>query len=234
MGEPAGVSSARMRELIQKVSIFTHLDAATAGELERLGEQRAFPAGTVIVGQDDPGDALYVLVSGKVKVVLFGRQGREMILTIFKTPGDFFGEMSLVDDEPRSATVVAAEPATLFVLSRAAFRAHVEAQPRTALRVLQEVSRRLRQADRVIGNLALLDVWGRVAGKLRELARSDGVEVEEGIVLRERPTQSEIAAMVGTSRETVSRAISEFQRRGFIQVTGKKMLLRRAFLIEEA
>ena len=233
MSESAATGRARMRELIRNVPIFSHLDPSTAADLERLGELRDFPAGTVIVGQDDPGDALFVLVEGKVKVVLFGKQGREIILTIFKTPGDFFGEMSLLDDEPRSATVVAAERATLFVLSRAAFTAHVEAQPRTALRVLQEVSRRLRQADRVIGNLALLDVWGRVAGKLRELARSDGVEGEEGIVLKDRPTQTEIAAMVGTSRETVSRAMSEFTRRGFIQTSGKRMLLRRAFLIDQ-
>lgn len=233
MSESAATGRARMRELIRNVPIFNHLDPSTAADLERLGEVREFPAGAVIVGQDDPGDALFVLVEGKVKVVLFGKQGREIILTIFKQPGDFFGEMSLLDDEPRSATVVAAERATLFVLSRAAFTAHVEAQPRTALRVLQEVSRRLRQADRVIGNLALLDVWGRVAGKLRELARSDGVEGEEGIVLKDRPTQTEIAAMVGTSRETVSRAMSEFTRRGFIQTSGKRMLLRRAFLIDQ-
>jgi CRP-like cAMP-binding protein len=233
MNDSAAAGRARMRELIRNVSIFNHLDAATAADLERLGEVREFRAGAVVVGQDDAGDALYVLVEGKVKVVLFGKQGREIILTIFKAPGDFFGEMSLLDDEPRSATVVALEPATLFVLSRAAFRAHVEAQPGTALRVLQELSRRLRQADRVIGNLALLDVWGRVAGKLRDLARADGVEVEDGVVIKDRPTQSEIAAMVGTSRETVSRAISEFTRRGFIQTSGKKMLLRRAFLIDQ-
>ncbi|MGB8932094.1 MAG: Crp/Fnr family transcriptional regulator [Anaeromyxobacteraceae bacterium] len=223
-----------MRELIRNVPIFSHLDPGSAGDLERLGELREYPAGAVIVGQDDRGDALFVLVQGKVKVVLFGKQGREIILSMFKAPGDFFGEMSLLDDEPRSATVVAQERATLFVLSRAAFRAHVEAQPRTALRVLQEISRRLRQADRVIGNLALLDVWGRVAGKLRELARADGIEAEDGVIIRDRPTQSEIAAMVGTSRETVSRAISEFTRRGFIQMTGKRMLIRRAFLIDQA
>jgi CRP/FNR family cyclic AMP-dependent transcriptional regulator len=233
MSDPASPSRVRMRELIRNVSIFAHLDAATAGALEALGDLREFPAGAVIVGQDDPGDALFVLVQGKVKVVLFGKQGREIILSMFKAPGDFFGEMSLLDDEPRSATVVAVEPATLFVLSRAAFRAHVEAQPRTALRVLQEISRRLRQADRVIGNLALLDVWGRVAGKLRELARADGIEAEDGVIIRDRPTQTEIAAMVGTSRETVSRAISEFTRRGFIQMNGKKMLLSRAFLIDQ-
>jgi CRP-like cAMP-binding protein len=101
--------------------------------------------------------------------------------------------------------------------------------------VLTELSRRLRRADEVIGNLALLDVFGRLAGKLRELAAAEGEEREEredGILIRERPTQSEIASMIGTSRETVSRALSDLARRGFLETGGKKLLLRRALLVE--
>jgi CRP-like cAMP-binding protein len=187
----------------------------------------------VIVSQEDRGDALFVLVSGKVKVVLYGNSGREIILSIFKTPGDFFGEMSLLDNEPRSATVIADGRSRLLVLSRSDFQAHIESHPRTALRVLQEVSRRLRRADAVIGNLALLDVYGRLAGKLREMAATDGEETDEGVLVRQRPTQADIAAMIGTSRETVSRALSEFSRRGWLVMTGKRLLLRRSFLAAE-
>ena len=86
----------------------------------------------------------------------------------------------------------------------------------------------------MIGNLALLDVYGRLAGKLREMAAADGEELDDGILIRQRPTQSEIAAMIGTSRETVSRALSELARRGFLEMSGKKLLLRRAFLLGEA
>ena len=138
--------------------------------------------------------------------------------------------MSLLDNEPRSASVIAAEPSRLIVLSRRDFQAHIEAHPRTALRVLTELSRRLRRADAVIGNLALLDVYGRLAGKLRELAAAEGEETEEGLVLRQRPTQAEIAAMIGTSRETVSRALSDLVRRGHVVMTGKRLVLRRDFL----
>jgi CRP-like cAMP-binding protein len=221
---------ARERGLLRSVSIFSDLDAAAVAALERLAEVREFPQGGVIVSQEDAGDALFVLVRGKVKVVLYGDSGREIILSIFKTPGDFFGEMSLLDNEPRSATVIADQASRLMVLSRRDFQAHIESHPRTALRVLTELSRRLRRADAVIGNLALLDVYGRLAGKLRELAAAEGEETEEGLVLRQRPTQAEIAAMIGTSRETVSRALSDLARRGHGVMTGKRLVLRREFV----
>ena len=224
------IASARERNLLRSVSIFSDLDATSAAALERLAEMREYPEGAVVVSQDDPGDALFVLVSGRVKVVLYGESGREIILSIFKTSGDFFGEMSLLDDQPRSATVIAADRSRLLALSRRDFQAHIQAHPRTALRVLTELSRRLRQADGVIGNLALLDVYGRLAGKLRELAAADGEESEEGVVLRQRPTQAEIAAMIGTSRETVSRALSDLARRGLVVVSGRRLVLRRDFL----
>jgi CRP/FNR family transcriptional regulator, cyclic AMP receptor protein len=222
------------RGLLRGVSIFADLDPGSLAALERMTETRDYADGAVIVSQEDRGDALFVLVRGRVKVVLYGQSGREVILSMFKSPGDFFGEMSLLDDQPRSATVIAAERSRLLSLSRSAFQSHLASHPRAALRVLTELSRRLRRADQVIGNLALLDVYGRLAGKLRELAASEGEGREDGILIRERPTQSEIAAMIGTSRETVSRALSELARRGFLEMSGKKLLLRRAFLMEEA
>ena len=221
----------RERGLLRNVSIFTDLDAAAVASLERLAEVREFPEGTVIVSQEDRGDALFVLASGRVKVVLYGDSGGEVILSIFKSPGDFFGELSLLDDQPRSATVIAVEPSRLLLLRRADFQAHIVAHPRTALRALTEVARRLRRADELIGNLALLDVFGRLARKLRELAAADGEETDGGVLIRDRPTQAELAAMIGSSRETVSRALSELARRGHLEMTGRELRLQRAFLL---
>ena len=220
-----------VRTLLRNVPIFAHLDDAGLASLARFVEVREFAPDSIIVGQDDTGDALYVLARGKVKVVLYGESGREIILSFFHKPGDFFGEMSLLDDQPRSATVMAQERSTLLALSREDFRTHLKTPPRTALEVLAELSRRLRRADEVIGNLTLLDVYGRVARKLREMAESDGEESEDGVVIRQRPTQQEIAAMIGTSRETVSRAFSELGRRGHIALSGRRILLRRSFLL---
>jgi len=222
------------RSLLRKVSIFAHLGEAELSALARLAEERSVEAEALVVGQEDAGDALFVLAQGRVKVVLFGESGREVILSIFKTPGDFFGEMALLDDAPRSATVMAMEPSTLLTLSRADFRAHVDRHPRTALEILTELSRRLRRADAVIGDLALLDVFGRLAAKLRQLAASEGEETEAGVIIRQRPTQAELAAMIGTSRETVSRVLSELARRGDVVMTGKRLLLRRSLLLGDA
>lgn len=216
--------------LLRSVSIFAELDTNDTGALERLARRRSYAEGEVIVSEAERGDALYVLLTGKVKVVLYGESGREVILSTFREPGDFFGEMSLLDDEPRSATVLAMAPSTLLVLSRADFRAHLARHPRVAVQVMTELSRRLRRADAVIGDLALLDVLGRLAARLRDLAVADGEPTPEGRELRNRPTQAEIAAMIGASRETVSRALSELARRGDVVLTGRRLLVRHRLL----
>ena len=215
-------------EWLQRVAIFSDLDAPSLAGLAALFKERSFEKDALVVGQQDPGDSLYVVTGGRVKVVLYGTSGREIILSLFR-PGDFFGEMSLLDNQPRSANVLAVERSQMLVLDRKSFAKHLAENPKTALNVLAELSKRLRRADAIIGNLALLDVYGRVARFLRELARAEGNETAEGIVIAKRPTQVEIAAMIGTSRETVSRALSEFARRGFIDMEGKRLVMRHGF-----
>ncbi len=218
------------RELLRRVSIFAHLGDDEFEALARLVETREVPAEALVVGEDDAGDALFVLARGRVKVVLYGESGREIILRVFRRPGDFFGEMSLLDGQPRSASVLAMEPSSLLVLSRDAFREHLRRSSGTALAVMAELSRRLREADGVIGNLALLDVYGRLARKLRQLAASDGEQTPEGVVVRDLPTQQELAGLIGTSRETVSRAFAALSRRGLVRLSGRRLVLRRDFL----
>ena len=217
------------RELLKRVSIFADLDEQGLDGLERLLVPHTYAKDALVVSHEEPGDALYIIASGRAKAVLLGESGREIILYLFR-PGDFFGEMSLLDNEPRSATVQACEETTVLVLKREAFHRHIREYPQTALSILKEMSGRLRRADEIIGSLALLDVYGRVARMLRELADKDGVEHEEGIFIKERPTQQDIAAMIGTSRETVSRALNDFAKRGFVEMNGKSILLRHSFL----
>ncbi len=221
------------RELLRRVSIFAHLGDAELEGLERLLESREAAAEAVVVGQEERGDALFVLVRGRVKVVLYGESGREIILRVFGRPGDFFGEMSLLDGQPRSASIVAAEPSSLLVLSREAFREHLRRSSGTALAVMAELSRRLREADAIIGNLALLDVYGRLARKLRDLARAEGEPAPDGVLIRRLPTQQEIAGLIGTSRETVSRALGELSRRGLVRHAGRRLTLHRELLAED-
>lgn len=215
-------------ELLQKVSLFHDVDPEELDRIASLLVPREVAKDAHIVTQDEPGDSMFIIARGRVKVVLFGDNGREVILTILKS-GEFFGEMSLLDDQPRSANVIAQEDATVLVLKRADFAEHILKSPKTAINVMAELCRRLRRADEIIGNLATLDVYGRVAHIMIDLAKKDGEEVEEGILIRERPTQQDIASMIGTSRETVSRVLSEFQRRGFVEMRGREILLSRKF-----
>jgi CRP/FNR family cyclic AMP-dependent transcriptional regulator len=219
-------------ELLANVSIFKGLAPAALARLGGSLRVMEFAKDSLIVGQDSPGDALYLIESGRVKVVLYGESGREMILSLFRA-GDFFGEMSLLDGQPRSANVIALEPARVWMLSREDFVRHLEEFPSTALNILAEMSLRLRRADAIIGNLALLDVYGRLARVLIDLGRREGVPADEGVRIRERPTQQDLAAMIGTTRETVSRVLSEFQRRGFVSMQGKSLLLSHGF-VEQA
>jgi CRP/FNR family cyclic AMP-dependent transcriptional regulator len=189
-------------------------------ELERFAEltrERAYPKGSVILFQDDPGDSLFVLRNGRVKVVLIGEDGREVILGVLE-PGAHFGELALIDDQPRSAHVIAMEDAQLLVLRREDFKRRVEANPTVAWALLTELSRRLRRADVKIGGLVLLDVPGRIARLLLDLAdESAGEQIEKPL------THQTIAQMIGASRETVSRAMKDFQDAGLIRVERRRI-----------
>lgn len=220
-------------DLLRNVSLFANVDEGELHRISALLAERAFSKDAPIVSKDEPGDAMFVIARGRVKVCIQGEGGREVILNILKT-GDFFGEMSLLDDLPRSASVVAAEDSAVLILKRDQFVEHIKNSPATGLNIMGELSRRLRRADELISNLALLDVYSRVAHIMIDLAKRDGQEVEEGILIKERPTQQDIASMIGTSRETVSRVLSEFQKRGFVEMRGREILLSRKFTTDAA
>jgi len=207
-------------EVLHKVPLFSDLNE---GELARFAEvtrEREYPKNSVILFEDDPGDALYIVSAGQVKVVLIGEDGREVILSVLGD-GDFFGEMALIDDEPRSAHVIAMKDSQLLVLRREDFQAQLEVQPKIALKLLRVLVQRLRRADEKIGGLVLLDVNGRVARLLLDMAEEGG-----GPKITRRLTHHTIAQMIGSSRETVSRAMRELVARGLIEVTRREISIR--------
>jgi CRP-like cAMP-binding protein len=216
--------------LLRKVSMFNGLGDEELQNLEELLRVRECPKETVIVNQEETGNSLYIIMRGQVKVVLYGESGREITLSRFRE-GDFFGEMSLLDNQPRSANVIAIEDTSVLVLDRDPFVRYLTRFPRTSVNILAEMCARLRRADEIIGNLALLDVYGRVARALRDLAEKDGERIDGGVLVRGRPTQQELASQVGTSRETVSRAINEFARRGYLVVEGRNITFQNEFLL---
>jgi CRP-like cAMP-binding protein len=197
-------------EFLATVPLFKGLDADEMAKFAELLRDKSYPKGSVILFEDDPGDALFIVRAGRVKVVLVAEDGREVILGILG-PAEHFGELSLIDDQPRSAHVIAMEESTLLVLRRDDFRRRVEQNPSVAWSLLGELSRRLRRADNTIGSLVLLDVPGRIARLLLDAADEGGSD------LIEKPlTHQTIAHLIGASRETVSRAMREFQDSGWV------------------
>jgi CRP/FNR family cyclic AMP-dependent transcriptional regulator len=206
-------------QFLSTVPLFSGLTADQLARFADVTREKTFPRGSVIVFEQDPGDSLYVVRSGRVKVVLLGEDGREVILGILEV-GEYFGELSLIDEQPRSANVIAMEESTLLVLRREDFRKRVEEATTVAWALLTGLSRRLRQADSKIGGLVLLDVPGRVAKLLTDLARESGSETISRVL-----THQTIAQMIGASRETVSRTMKEFQDAGWIGVVRRRVTI---------
>jgi CRP-like cAMP-binding protein len=207
-------------DVLKRVPLFADL---SEGDLARFGEvmrEREYPKNSVILFEDDPGDALYIVSTGQVKVVLIGEDGREVILSVLGD-GDFFGEMSLIDDEPRSAHVIAMRDSHLLVLRRDDFQAQLEQHPKIGLQLLRVLVQRLRRADEKIGGLVLLDVNGRVAQLLLDLADESG-----GPRITRKLTHHTIAQMIGSSRETVSRAMRELVDKGLIDVSRREITIK--------
>ena len=212
--------TAQTADFLASVPMFSGLQRDELLKFAELTRERTYPKGSVILFQGDPGDSLYVLRQGRAKVVLIGEDGREVILGVLE-PGAHFGELALIDDQPRSAHVIAMEDSQLLILRREDFRRRVEANPSVAWALLTELSRRLRRADDKIGGLVLLDVPGRIARLLLDLAEESGSNAIEKSL-----THQTIAQMIGASRETVSRAMREFQDQGWIGVERRTIVLR--------
>jgi CRP/FNR family transcriptional regulator, cyclic AMP receptor protein len=209
--------TAQTADFLASVPMFSGLQRDELLKFAELTRERTYPKGSVILFQGDPGDSLYVLRQGRAKVVLIGEDGREVILGVLE-PGAHFGELALIDDQPRSAHVIAMEDSQLLILRREDFRRRVEANPSVAWALLTELSRRLRRADQKIGGLVLLDVPGRISRLLLDLS----AESSNGMI--EKPlTHQTIAQMIGASRETVSRAMKEFQEEGLIRVERRRI-----------
>ena len=184
---------------------------------------------TVVLEGDDSVQALYLIASGSVQVYMTGVDGRETILS-FLERGDFFGEMSLIDGEPRSASVRTVTDAQLLIIHRESFLTLIRQSPEIAMGLLSEMSKRLRKANRQIGSLSTMSVSGRVAGTLLNLMQERGVRIHTDngkmvTVIHNRPTQQQLADMSGTTRETVSRICSLLVKTSAIAMTGKDIVI---------
>ena len=190
-------------------------------ELALRGQVRAFPKNAVIINEGDRGDSLYVILTGKVKVYVSDDDGREMILDIYG-PGDYVGEMAL-DGRPRSASVMTLEPTTCSVVMRDELRSAISANPDVAMGLIATLIDRARIATDNVKNLALMDVYGRVARLLLSLAKEDGGK----LVVPERMTQQDIADRVGASRDMISRIFKDLTIGGYVTIENRTITIHR-------
>ena len=194
-------------------------------ELRRLAKRavtRAYPKHAIIISEGDATDAIYMIVSGKVKVYLSDESGKELILAI-KRAGEYFGEMAL-DGEPRDASVMTLEPSQFALIPRGDFRAFVLEHAEVALRLFENLSRVARRINQKIRSVAMLDVYGRVARVLLELA----VERDGKLVILDKLTQRDIANRVGASREMINRILRDLSAGGYVTVSAGRITINKA------
>ncbi len=214
-------------ELLRKVGFFSELEAKDLAAIRDVAEVRPFQKGKLLFCEGDRGDALYLVLKGKVKATLLAEDGREIILSLLG-PGEIVGEMALFDaEERRSATVETLEDSELMVLSGQAFLGVMASRPGIAMNVIRTLSQRLRDTSCRIRNLVFLDTYSRVGRYLVELARKQGRELADGSLFVMRPTHQEIANYLGTTRETVSRSMHDLQEQGLLRVVGRRVILYR-------
>lgn len=199
------------------VPLFTDLTDAELMALVRDFARREFKAGESIFQQGDPGEVLYLIESGEVRIFVQGREGQELSF-IMHGPGDIFGEMALIDNLPRSAGAVATEDTALYALPRDQFRDHMRRSFQLAMNFMIALSMRVRYTGEMMGNLALLDVPSRLANKLVELAQTQGLAEENGIKIKKALTQSELASMLGTTRESINKSLGNFKKQNLLKV----------------
>jgi CRP/FNR family cyclic AMP-dependent transcriptional regulator len=207
-------------QVLKTVPLFSSFSDQQLADLASWVQHRSYPRGAAILRAGEETDGLYMILSGRVKVLIPDEEGHEVILTVMGAQ-EFVGEMGLLDGLPSSATVEALEPCEMLRLPRAAFLSCLEGNGEVAMLVLRNLVRRLRDADRQIESLALIDVYGRVARLIIDMAE----EIDGQWVVQRAPPKQEIARMIGASREMVSRVVKDLQEKDLIRTDKRKIIV---------
>ena len=201
--------------MLENVPLFSGLSTESLAEIEQHSSVKSFRKNAIIISQDDKSYSLYVILSGRVKVFVSGEDGREAVLN-YQGAGDYFGDLALIDKQPRVASVMATEASKFMIISRQDFLTCLSRNPEIAINLIKPMTQRMRMLAKNVSSLALMDVYGRVARILLQQA----VE-KEGEMVTGRITQQEIAEMVGASRAMVSRILKDLKTGGYISVHNK-------------
>lgn len=205
--------------MLKNIDLFADLTDSAADALLRCAKQHKYPKNSIIVTEGDTQSNFYIVVSGSLKVFVNGDDGRQVVLN-WLGPGDYFGELALIDGDPRSASVITLSPTTLQVISQQDFQQFITADQAASFAMMKAMARRIRILTSSVRDLALLDVYGRVANLLQQRA---ALQTNHTLKL----THQEIAEMVGASREMVSRIMRELAVGGYIDQTMGSIVLRK-------
>ena len=214
--------------VLKSVPLFASFPDDQLRMLVTVVTRRSAPRASVIMAAGAQIDSLYIVISGRLKVMMGDADGKEVILSLIG-PGEFFGEMGLIDDSPRSASVVTIEPCELLSIAKRDFKKILAENFEMSMAVMRGLVRRLREADRKIGSLALLDVYGRVARLLLDMSE----DVNGQKMITKRLPKQDIAKMIGASREMVSRVMKDLQMGGYIEMRGSSIVLRDTILLRD-
>jgi CRP/FNR family cyclic AMP-dependent transcriptional regulator len=206
--------------MFENIPLFSGLGKQDLAAIAEHAITKNYPADSIIISEGDLSDSLYLILYGKVKVYVSNAEGAEAILNIMGT-GEFFGEMALLDNVPRSASVMTLEPTRLSMITKQAFRDCLAKQPDVAYNLISALNQRVRALTENVKSLALLDVYGRVARTLITIA----VKQDEHFIVDPKLTHQDIANMVGASREMVSRVLKDMVTKGYVKTEGRRIIL---------
>ncbi|MGA5544857.1 Crp/Fnr family transcriptional regulator [Mycobacterium sp. NPDC051198] len=213
-----------MNEVLARAGIFQGVSPDAVAALVRQLEPVTFRRTEVVFSEGEPGDTLFIITAGKVKIGRKSVDGRESLITLMG-PSDMFGELAIFDPGPRTSTVTALTEVKAVVMSRSVLRSWIADRPEIAEQLLRVLARRLRRTNDNLSDLIFTDVPGRVAKQLLYLAQRFGSRDGSALRVDHELTQEEIAQLVGSSRETVNKALSDFAQRGWIRVQGRSILI---------
>lgn len=213
-----------VKEILSRAGIFQGVDPVAVDNLIAEMETVRFPRGTTIFDEGDPGDRLYIITAGKVKLARHAPDGRENLLSIMG-PSDMFGELSIFDPGPRTSSAICVTEVHAATMSSEMLRQWIEQHPEISQQLLRVLARRLRRTNANLADLIFTDVPGRVAKTLLQLANRFGSQEGAALRVNHDLTQEEIAQLVGASRETVNKALATFAHRGWIRLEGKSVLI---------
>ncbi|GAB2692940.1 Crp/Fnr family transcriptional regulator [Thalassiella azotivora] len=211
-------------EVVRRAPLFAALDDDAASALLASMEEVTIGRGDVLFHEGEPGDRLYVITSGKIKLGRTAPDGRENLVAVLG-PGEMFGELSLFDPGPRTMTATAVSDVRLVGLGNADLQTWLTGRPEVAKHLLQALTQRLRRTNENLADLVFSDVPGRVAKALLDLSRRFGRQTDQGVLVAHELTQEELAQLVGASRETVNKALADFASRGWLRLEARAVVL---------